>query len=507
MTTRIDNLTGPKLTSSARRRFLKAMSAAAAAGPAAALSTRARAQSERKPRFLIVVAGGGGASIIDSFLAVRESEAGAAAERINCFPDAEVELIEDSPFRAVHLSAGSVGAIPFPFATDQRPFVRKRKNELMVATLTGTSVNHVVAQKRSLTGNDAWNGRTVQEAVAAYYGEDFPLPNVNMGVQGYIEAGIDPSTPRYAYGSPVAEAALWPLSLHGARGIRGAPSPGRVGLARQLRNQLDQDSVFGRTFAGSERLQTWRRQREAQLGLEQLDLITKLNVFPNAPPTLPLADFELSESPDGEKVRAAFPDYLSDPLEAQAALAFLLIKNRVSVTVTISPSFAVLLKTNAFPPEVVNPPLAFDFSHNAHRAGQAVMWGRILSVADRLADLLAAEEFEAGESFWDRSLIYFATEFGRTKQRPGRTADFGTSHDLNNGFAYLSPLVNGGKVLGGVDPNTGLTYGFDPEDPNGVARPGTHMEEAQLYSGLLHTLGVPTEGSGLPDVRAMRRRA
>jgi hypothetical protein len=33
------------------------------------------------------------------------------------------------------------------------------------------------------------------------------------------------------------------------------------------------------------------------------------------------------------------------------------------------------------------------------------------------------------------------------------------------------------------------------------------MEERQIYAGILHALGVPTEGSGLPDMRAMRRRA
>jgi hypothetical protein len=496
-----------------RRDFLKALGLAAASGGAGLASTlyarRGVAQAEApKPRFLIVVAGAGGASIIDSFLAIRESEAGDRAERLNCFPDPEIELVRDSPFRAVALSDSSVGAIPIPYEADQRPFVQKRKDELMVATLTGTSVNHNIAQKRALTGNDAWSGRTLQEAVAAHYGAGMPLPNVNMSGAGYIEPGIDPTTPPWAIAEPVAEAALWPLSLHGARGIRGAPAPGRIGLARQLRDEkLDPESTFSRTFAESERLRLWREQRAAAPEIEREDLITRLNVFPDAPPNIPLRDYELAESPDGRKVRQAFPNFLTDPLEAQAALAFLLIKNRVSVTVTISPSFSVLLQTQSFPPEVINPPLAFDYSHNSHRAGQAVMWGRILSVADRLADLLAGEEFEAGESFWDRSMIYFATDFGRTKQRPGRTADFGTSHDLNNGFAFLSPLVNGGQVLGGVDPRTGLTYGFDPEDPQGVPRPGTHMEERQIYAGILHALGVPTEGSGLPDMRAMRRRA
>ncbi len=483
-----------------RRELLKALAAAPVVGWAGRAMAR---PAPPKPRFLIVIAAGGGASIIDSLMAVRESEAGAAAANLNCFPDREVDRV--GPFTAVHVRGTEVGAIPIPFTADQRPFVRKRQNELMVATVTGTSVNHQVGQKRSLTGNDANGGRTLQEAVAAHHGAGFPLPNVNMAGMGYIEPGIDPSTPAWAYAEPVAEASLWPLSLHGSRGIRGAPAPHRIDRARALRSAIDPASTFAQTFAASPRLSRWQAQREAAPRLEAESLITRLNVFPDAPPRIPLSAFDLESSPDGARVRQAFPDFQSDPFDAQAALAFLLLKNRVSVTVTIGPSFSVLLETGRFPPRVVNPPLAFDFSHNDHRSGQAVMWQRIFSVADRLADLLAQEEFEDGESLWDRSLIYVATEFGRTRQRPGRTASFGTGHDLNNGFVFLSPMVNGGRILGGVDPSTGMTYGFDGEDPQGAPRPGTHMAERDIHAGILHALEVPT--TGLPDMRAMRRRA
>jgi hypothetical protein len=36
---------------------------------------------------------------------------------------------------------------------------------------------------------------------------------------------------------------------------------------------------------------------------------------------------------------------------------------------------------------IANPPLAFDFSHDDHRTGQAFMWARVLGVVDRLIDL------------------------------------------------------------------------------------------------------------------------
>jgi hypothetical protein len=494
-----------------RRQLVKSLSICAAGGAtglATLLTAKRGAAQQKKPKFLIVFAGAGGGSIIDSFLAIRQSEAGPAAAGINCFPDSEVKSIAGTTIRAVDLSRTSVGAIPIPFAANQSGFVTKHKDDLMVVTQTGTSVNHTIAQKRALTGNEAWSGRTLQEAVAAEYGSGFPLPNVNMAVDGYVQHGTDRTLAQWALNEPVANAALWPLSLDGAKGIKGLPSRERLDIARRLRDEkLDAESTFYRTFKASERLELWKQQKLSQQQLETLDLISKLNVYPNLPPQIPLEEYGLSESPDGQRVRQAFPNFATDPLEAQAALTFLLIKNRVSVAVTISPSFNVLLDTSRF--RLVNPPLAFDFSHNAHRATQAVMWSRMLGLADKLIDLLKGEELEpgSGESYWDHSMIYFATEFGRSKRRPDNADVFGTSHDLNNGFAIVSPLANGNKVLGGVDPTTGLTYGYDPEDPAGVPRPGTVMEEKYVYAGVLHALGVDTSGSGLPDVRALRKNA
>jgi len=154
---------------------------------------------------------------------------------------------------------------------------------------------------------------------------------------------------------------------------------------------------------------------------------------------------------------------------------------------------------------LVNTPISFDFSHQANREVQALMWDRVLRTADRLITLLKSEEFQDGESFWDHSMIYVATEFGRTRRRPSGAMTFGSGHDLNNGSLIISPFVNGGRVLGGVDPDTLLTYGFDPE--TGRPEPGRNMTEPEIYSGIAHALGIDTPGAGLPDMRAMRRRA
>lgn len=456
-----------------------------------------------KPRFLIVVAAAGGASLVDSFLAVRESECTNAA-RLNTFPDAQVQAVAGSPFRAVQVNAGALGSIPVPVSTNQLPFLNKHKDELLVATSVGTSVNHVIAQKRALTGNAAWKGRTLQECVALQYGASFPIPNVNMGVGGYAERGTDDSLPAYAYGEVVSNPSLWPLGLDGSKGLKDAPPPEVLALARARRNALDAQSVFGQTFADSPALKRWDEQRiDGQPKLEAMDLITRLNILPNMPPQIPLTEYGLGTSADAAQLRQVFPAFFTDPVEGQAALAFLLLKYRVSVAVTMGPDFNVVLGGTS---GLANPPLAFDFSHNDHRAGQAFMWARILGTIDKLIDLLKAEPFDTttGESLWDRTLIYIATDFGRTRTRPNGAASFGSGHDLNNGFVMLSPMVKGNTLLGGVDPQTTLTYGFDAR--TGAAQPGKlSSNEPDIFSGVLTALDVDTTGSGLPDASAFKK--
>ena len=125
-----------------------------------------------------------------------------------------------------------------------------------------------------------------------------------------------------------------------------------------------------------------------------------------------------------------------------------------------------------------------------------------MGVIDRLIVLLKQAEFnsDTGESYWDRSLIYCATEFGRTKSRPTTAPDsFGTGHHLNNGMVALSPMLKGNTVLGGVDPTTGETYGYDRD--SGVPDSNVQMAEGDIYAGLVHAMGIDT-GGALPDMKA-----
>lgn len=481
-----------------RRRLFQG-AAALAAG--ALLAERSAESGEKRPTFLIVLGAAGGASIIDSFLAIRASEC-ATPGTINCFPDAEVQDIAGSPLRAVDLARDSIGAIPIGFTANQSSFVKKHKDQMLVATLTGTSVNHAVAQERSRTGNNAWKGRTLEECVAAEHGSALALPNVNMATGGFAARGIDDTLPLHARAAPVAAPALWPFGLDGSRGIAGAPGPDLVDAARGLRDTvLEPGSSFYQAFQTSEALELWKKQRyDARQKLEGAGLIERLNLLGETPVT-PLSAYGLTPSPDAALLASTFPALLTDELEAQAALAYLLLKQRVSTAVTIAPSFSVLIDQGT----VKNPPLAFDFSHNAHRAAQAVMWSRVLGVADKLIGLLKGAELSpgSGESLWDRTLIYVATDFGRTKQRVAGADDFGSGHDLNNGILVVSPLVRGNTVLGGVDRNTGLTYGWNPV--TGAPDPARQATEGEVFAGLLDAMDIDVKGSGLPTVTAFAK--
>jgi hypothetical protein len=499
-----------------RRKALAALGAGAGAlGAASAFgpgflrrrSGVAHAAAPEDRRFLITVGATGGASIIDSFLAVRESEvtaAGGDPAVVNAFPDNQV--IDVGPFRAVTMAGAGLSLLGTPLGSiDHSSFATKHQSDMMVVTLQNTSVNHVLAQKRSINGNAAWAGRTLQEMVALTYGADCPVPNANMAAFGFVEPGADTTLAAYAYPEPIANPRFWSLGLDSLKGIKNAPERDILELATRVRDEkLDPESAFFKTFKKSERIQKWMAQRGAtKEQIHTLDLITKLTVIPDRPPEFPLAEHGLAQTPDGARILEAFPAIDIDPLHAQAALGYLLIKYGVSTSVTLSPSFnPVLIDLPEGGFLLLLPPLAFDNSHGAHRQTQAFMWFRLLDVIDKMSDLLKEDQFlETGESLYDRSLFYVATDFGRTKVRQNGAANFGSGHDLNNGALILCPKGKAG-VFGGVHHDTCQTYGFDLT--SGLADQGRTTYERELYAGILQLLGVDTTEVGLPDVKAFR---
>ena len=456
-------------------------------------------QPGRKPKFLITLTAYGGASIIDSLMAVRRSECPQASV-LNVLEDADVRDVPGTPFRAVR-QRGRLDSIQLDYDADQFEFVRKHAQDMLVMTQTVTSVNHETAQWRAMTGNGAWGGRTLQEACAAYYGESMPLPNVALTTgSGFVRRGGDRTLESRFAAEVVPDPSTWPLSLSAVAGIQGAPSPGLMRHARAMRDEvLDAQGAFGQVFGASPRLRRWTQQRvEAASRLEGADLVSKLMVRGDSA-AFPLGEYGVQSNPDLERLQQQFGAMQDDPVEAQAALAFLLLKHRVASAVTLGPNASSIFGPGGGSGGInwIQTPIGFDYSHISHRGVQAFMWARVMSLADRLIELLKAEPFDDAESLWDRTVLYIATDFGRIRTRPPNQTDWSSGHDLNNGVVVISPSVRGNTILGGVDPATTLTYGADLR--TGAPAPGTHFNEAHAYALVAQALGI--EGiPGLPDM-------
>jgi hypothetical protein len=178
----------------------------------------------------------------------------------------------------------------------------------------------------------------------------------------------------------------------------------------------------------------------------------------------------------------------SDKAEAQVALGFLMGYHGVSTSITMGfDTNPVVDQSGA----ITGAPIAFDFSHNLHRIVQSLMWSRTTRLLDTLITLLKTHDYMGDPALgkmWDRSLIYVATEFGRDKVRPKGASSWGTSHNLNNGSVLVSPLLKGNAVYGGVDPKTGITYGFDPA--TGKPDKNRVFNESDVYSVIAQAMGL-----------------
>jgi len=257
-----------------------------------------------------------------------------------------------------------------------------------------------------------------------------------------------------------------------------------------VREQLDRETVFGKTFGRSPAIARYLEQRRFGVqDLEKADLIEKLLLLDPAAvkPGLGLSPDALSA-----ELFKRFPGLMQHDVQAQLGLGFLLAYHGVSTSVTFGfRSDPVITKEDG----VMTAPIAFDYSHSGHRIAQSVMWGNLASLLDGFISLLKQYDYMGDPSLgklWDRSLIYVATDFGRTKTRPAGATGWGSGHDLNNGSILVSPLIKGNRVYGGVDPKTCLTYGFNRM--TGEPDRSVELEEAALYGAIAHVLDIDFPG-------------
>ncbi len=446
---------------------------------------------DAKDRKLLFVLGAwGGASIIDSFMPVAEGEVGDffAGLGLNVYPDAALVTAAGTKFR-VPKPLDDYGIFAKPALT-MEGFASKHGRDLAVVAHEVSSVNHSVAQQRSLTGAGINRGRTLMEAMALRYGGGMVLPNCNMASDGFVRHGTDPMLPSEARHELITSPRMFALGTHGTRGVLGAPDAELIAAAREARDRLDRSSLFSRTFVQDARRERYLATRSTMTSkLEAAGVVDKLLLVS---PESADPRYAFTLDPLVQKVRSLLPDLDRDRQQAQVALAFLLAYHGVSTSVT----FGFTQDAYVTSAGVVGAPIAFDFSHNSHRQSQNTMWARTLGLLDTLIDLLKSHDYlgdPALGKMWDRSLIYVATEFGRDKTRPLLASSWGSGHDLNNGSVLLSPLLRGNAVYGGVDPRTCKTYGFDPE--TGKAQPSLQMTEADVYGIIAHALDLESPAS------------
>ncbi len=476
-----------------RRRLLAGLGGALAVTSAAGLSRRGRAASEVAPdpadrKLLFVIGATGGASIIDSFMPVASEEvpSSANASALNVYRSQQLVRPTGSNIRCVKPLADT------DFLTagySMQEFLESHYADLTVVAHEVTSVNHAVAQKRAVTGASIDGGRTIAEAVAARHGTGLPLANCNMAQGGYVEPGDDAGLPGFARGEVISDPRTYAVSTHGSRGVAGGLSPRAVARARRVRDDLELRSGFGQTYRNAPLRERYLFNRsEVAPQLEDMDAIRSLMMLETdglAP------ELGLDESPLIDELRSVFPQLGSDRWQQQGALSFLLSYFGMACANTLSLSFNPSFDGD----DIIGAPLAFDYSHTDHRSAQNVMWGRVLQTVDGLVRLLKQYDYLGDPSLgkmWDRSLIYIATDFGRDKLRPEGQEFFSTGHHLNNGSVFLSPLLQGNRVFGGVDPSTMLTHGFDTR--TGEEKPGTVVREPEVYSLIAQALDVDFEG-------------
>lgn len=479
-----------------RREMLLAMAGAmgtTALGSALGRASERQASSGDKDRkLLFVLCATGGASIVDSFLPVTRGEVDddPLADTLNVYEDAGVVTPNGSNIRCPAYS-DPVGLLSqlYEFDYPLDAFLAKHHGWMSVLTQECSSVNHMVGQHRSVTGAGIDRGRTIMEAMALRHGEDLILPNCNMANDGYIQPGVDPTLPGFARAEIVASPLGFAAAMDGVKGVLGAPDRTLVERARGVREQLDDASMFGQTFADSPRRQRFlANRRDVQPRIEAAQLMDRLTLLP---PELLDPKYGVLSSPLLPTLAARFARLQVDPWESQAALAVLLAYYGLSCVSTIG-----LRQEPTFGDEkLITTPIAFDFAHTDHRMAQYLMWSHVLKTIDALVDLLQQLDYlgdPALGKMWDRSMIYVATDFGRDKTRPAGAESWGTAHSLNNGTLLVSPLLAGNRVYGGVDPATCATYGFDGS--TGEADASLRCTEGHIYSAIAQALDIEFPG-------------
>jgi hypothetical protein len=422
-----------------------------------------------EPQLLLIVVANGGASMIDCFLPI---ESTSSNTDIYTYSNSLIENVTGSNFKCVKsLDTSSSLGLPDP-NFEMKTFLLNHSSDMALISQDTSSVNHHVAAQRVLNGDGFYRGTKITELNSNAHGANFSLANINLAGGGFGVAGGNEGLIDYAKALRVATAPSVAFSTHRFKGIDYGISESNVKLARLIRNKLEQKAQGILLWKDHENLERWLRYRENVKGFEDSNIIDQLLFLERV--GADNSNIPVLQTPFLNKLKAAFPNLLTDPYESQAAIAFLLFRNGLSNSVTID----------------MNLGLGFDQSHQFHTEAQNYMWRRTLKTLDALLTLFKTEYYMGDPkkgTIWNRLVTYVPTEFGRDKNKKQ-----GSGHNLNNAHLLLSPKIKGNRLYGSLNETTGHISGFDLR--TGKPDPSKKISEKHMYSIIASALEIPFPG-------------
>jgi hypothetical protein len=420
-------------------------------------------------KLLLVVAAAGGAAMTDAFLPIIQN---GRNHDLFSYPSSMIGDVPGSEFKYVKPinTAGTLG-LPDP-NFDMRTFLLNHGRDMALISQNTSSANHDIAAQRVLHGDGAFRKRSIVELNANAHGEKYSLANVNLATQGYGKPGGDLALVDYAKSLRVATAQSVAFSSHRFKGVDYGLSVENMKLVKAAQQSLEQSASAHLRWKDHQDLRNWVSYRNRVEQLERNNVIDQLLFLERV--GVDNSKVPVQTTPLLNKIKAAFPDYLTDAYQSQAAIAFLLLRNGISNNVTIDMSLG----------------LSFDQAHQFHTDAQNYMWRRTLRSLDALLNLCKSEYYlgdQRNGTIWDRLVTYVPTEFGRDKKKRQ-----GSGHDLNNSMMVLAKNIKGNRSYGELDQDTGIISGFDLS--SGVADTSLHVSERHMYSILANLLEIPFPG-------------
>lgn len=437
-------------------------------------------QATDTERYFFIICANGGASIIDSFLPVEGDESSGRSVHAQSF----IAQPNGSNIRCVKPRGHKLeGRIPLGPDYSLETFLSRHGADTAVVSHGVSSVTHQIGQQRSLNGDGVNGGKTIAEAFCEVYGKNMMVANANMGEGGFSLPGFAAETLSYASPEPIMDPYSFAFTMSLSEGFEKPINSSLMASIRAVRDRFDKSSHLSKKKLVGDYLE---RRQDVAKRLENGDYLQSLLLLEKSAGSL--SKFGLTSSKELTSLLGSFPRLATDQFQAQAGLAYLLAKNGLSSSVTIDIGTNPVI--GGSDQRLLTAPIGFDWSHRDHKGAQNGMWSRVMETADGLITLLknTPSRTDAQTSMWDKSLVYVATDFGRTKRISGG----GSGHDLNNGSVLISPLLRGNSVYGSVDASTQMTQGFDLS--TGAPTTDNLIREKHIYSLISQAFEIDFDG-------------